>query len=254
MNFHGRKDGSFWLTLLGLQFSGQFARWSGGPGANINWGMGYTEGIGFSVRCLYGFWFTWKLPWKVMRRLPGWPMDGSREFGVSWLDGWARFTFAADPHGTHWGHLGKGPRAALRKAWRNREIVFWRNTWIVGRDRYQTEVLDERPLMIDARRWPGDSYLATQKIERSTWRNRFRTKTHVSYWWDIPSGSPGIPTDTKGKWGDRYDTTFGFGSNALDTESLPNLIELAPAALNTRLASLLRNWPVGLIAEQEVPA
>lgn len=176
MRFRKNKNGSYWLTLFGLEFSGQLCRHRAFF-ARLSWGDGYVEGIGVSFAILgIGFWLTWKIPWKVAHRLPLWPKS-EREIGFSWIGDFLTFRFAADPMGTHYGHL-KGHFASLRRAWMNKEIILWRNEWVIGRDKFTKVILDERPVTIDIGRWLSDTYQAKQTIDHCTWKNRFRT-THL---------------------------------------------------------------------------
>ena len=159
-------------------------------------------------------------------------------FGHDWMGGWTR-------------HRGRFAR--LRTMLNNGEATLFRTTWIVGRDRYAAEALDLRDVEIVIDRWPGDRYPAEQKIERATWRNRFRTKVRYSYWWNIPSGTRGIPTDPKGKWGDDYQETTGFGAPAEEADTA-TLIANAPAALVAELPRLLERWPAGLVPADRIPS
>lgn len=248
LHFHHRRGGSWWLNLLGLRFRGQIARWHGGPGIDLEWGMDHTEGIKFSFRCFIGFWLTWEMPFRLMRHIPFWPKREAREIGIAWVHDTLYLRLGSQPMGTHYGY-GKGRFATLRRWWKNKEMPLWCNRWVIGRDSFNTREIDTRAVFINCGRWQGDQYSAKQKIKRLTWRNRFRTRSRVDYWWDLPSGQHGIPTDTHGKWGYRYGETYGFGAAAPDTDDLERLLTTAPVVLAERLVTLLRNWPVGVVAE-----
>ncbi len=184
------------------------------------------------------------LKWKRLRPRDGKYGESEAEWGIKAGRSIVRLLFGHDPMGTHY-----GGRRAWRQTWMNRELYLFNTKWVVGRDRYTNEVLDERPVEIVVGRWPIDWYAAIQRIERSTWKNRFRTKKRVSYQWSIENGD-GIPTDTKGKWGDRYGETLGFGAEANQSYSVGQLIEAAPDALAERLPSLLREWPKDYVPDE----
>lgn len=186
--------------------------------------------------------------WKRLRPRDGKYGESEAEFGVRAGSGTVLLLLGHDPMGTYWGRRS-GRFGTLRQAWLNRELVLYRNEWITGRDKYTTETLDERPVEIVVGRWPSDRYMATQTIKRTTWKNRFRTLRRVGYNWSIENGD-GIPTDTKGKWGDRFGETVGFGANADTEASLEELITGSQAALGERLPLLLREWPAGYVPEE----
>lgn len=239
MAFRRRKDGAFWLTFFGLHFSGQLCRWKGGPFAYVKWGSGDGAQLGIAFACAFALWFHWDIPWRASKRLPFLRGD-YREFGLKWSGGALYFDFGREEMGSYWSRRA-GRFGGLKAIWMNKQLHLWRNTWVIGRDKYTNVKLDERALVIDCGRWPGDSYEATQTFERSTWRNRFRTIERFSFNWSLPGGQHGIPVDTRGKYGDRYSEVFGFGAE--DTG------EGAPAILSRRLESLLKNWPEGLVAD-----
>ena len=129
--FHGRKDGCYWLTVFGLEFSGQLVWLRHAPAAKLQWGSGDGARLGFMVSCLATFWFHWDIPWKVSRRVP-FLRGEKRELGVDWFDGSVRAFFGYQPMGTHWGRR-TGRFGGLRAAWMNKEVALWRNTWVIGR-------------------------------------------------------------------------------------------------------------------------
>lgn len=241
VHFRRNREGSFWLTLFGLNFSGQLARWKGGPFAHLNWGTGDGASIGFSAACFFGLWFHWDIPWRVSRRVR-FLRGEKREFGWTWNGGVLHLLFGHQPMGTHYGYR-KGRFSGVRRAWLNKEVALWRNTWVIGRDRHCSRVLATREMVIDCGRWPGDQYAATEKLTSRRRTNRFRTQWSRDYCWSLPSGQHGIPVDTRGKWGDRYSEVFGFGAE--DTGEPSEII------LRRRLDALLSGWPKGLIAEYD---
>lgn len=185
--------------------------------------------------------------WHRLRPFDGKYGEKARQFGIRASHGDVRLDIGHDPLGSHW--FKRGRFAWFRNVWANQEITLFRWTWIVGRDRVSTEILDKREAEIIIDRWPGDRYRVTQTIDRMTWRNRFRTVSRTGYQWDIAPGQRGIPTDTNGKWGDRYSETYGFGADAPDSTDVPALLAGASWALAERLNSLLREWPEGLVPD-----
>lgn len=243
MKFQKNKSGSFWLTVFALNFSGQLCRHRT-PFAKLTWGTGDGAQLGFSIACFYALWFHWDVPWRLAKRV-SFLRGERRDFGFQWNSGLFYFDFGREQMGSYWGRRD-GRFGGLKAIWLNKQISLWRNTWVLGRDRVTRVTLGEQDVVINAGRWPGDSYPAVQTIERMSWRNRFRTIEKTSIWWSLPSGRHGIPTSTRGKWGDRYDETFGFGATD-DGSGIDNI-------LAARLKLLLKDWPEGLVAEyQEVP-
>ena len=245
-----------WCLWLGerLSFRAELGRVRGLRWAHIGYG-GQEDFLQMSAGLGWGIWLAIETPhsWHRLRPRDGKYGESHAEWGVSHSHGTGRLLLGHDPYGTHWGYI-EGRFGGLRAAWRNREVTWWRNEWITGRDRHERRVLDVREIVIDCGRWPGDSYVANQEIVRRTNRNRFRTQSWVAYEWDIIEGSHGIPTDANGKWGDRYSETFGFGATAPDTDDVDALLAAQPEALRRRLESLLRDWPEGHIAEYPEPA
>lgn len=236
----------FAAVILGLSFRLEVSRRRIGPAVIFSVLGDDRKGLQLHGAGFGGFWLTWEMPWSWARRLH-WP-GSDREYGFSWLGGIGTLLlrFGHEPFGTHYGG-GRTWRSRLASTWKNRELAAWRNTWIVGRDRHCSRVLDTRPVVIDCGRWPGDTYGATQTLTARKWSNRFRTVRSRDYLWDLPAGQHGIPVDTRGKWGDRYTEVFGFGAE--DTG------EPADVILQRRLVKLLERWPAGLVAEwDEVPA
>lgn len=248
-------DTRWWLHLGRFAFTLEVARWRSGLIAT--WGYGGQEHfcdwtLALPRLLFVNFKIDTPYSWHRLRPFDGKYGAAEREFGFRTL-GWTfRFLFGHDPLGNYYSTYG-------RWAWfrrgicKNLELTLFDARWITGRDRYTRDLLDEREVVINASRWPGDDYQATQKIERITWHNRFRTLTRVDYEWDIRLGERGIPTGTHGKWGDRYDETYGFGAAARDTNDVAALVAEAPAALEKRLEILLRDWPEGMVPEYPDP-
>lgn len=238
-----------WVLYVGpVSFRLELGRVRGLRWADVGYG-GQEDFLKASAGWGYGAFFSVETPFKWHRVRPrdGKYGESHAEWGISHSHGVGRLLLGHDPYGTHWGHI-PGRFGGLRATWRNREIVWWRNTWVTGKDRHTVTPLDVREVTIDCGRWPGDSYAAVQSIVRRTNRNRFRAQSWVGYEWDI-RGKRGIPTDTHGKWGDRYSETYGFGATAPDTDDVEVLLAAQAEALKRRLASLLREWPDGMVVE-----
>lgn len=244
------------MGARGFGLDGQLTRkWSGGFRATVAYGgdehfLTWT----FALPHLLFFAMSLNTPfgWHRIRPRDGKYGTSQATFGVSSIGLWVRVMFGNDPMGTHYGYtrlrFGK-----LRRVWKNREVTVFHPAWIVGRDRHSKEVLDERLVEIAIDRWPGDRYQATQRIERHTWKNRFRTRRRTDVWWDVDRSSGGIPTDPHGKWGDEFGETTGFGAGLPEGLTLLEMLDAVPGVLEKRLADLLKDWPARLVPREVAP-
>lgn len=254
--FSSHRDGSKRWFLYAGKFHFQVeisTRWR--SGFHATWAYGGQDGfcewtLAFPRLFFAHFGVETPYSWHKLRPFDGKYGEKERTFGLRTIGRALYLEVGHDRMGSQYsthGRLGWFRRGLLK----NQEIALFRSEWITGRDRYEATVLDERPVEIVIDRWPGDRYPATQRVERCTWRNRFRTLTRVAYEWSLPSGAHGIPSDPHGKWGDLYQETYGFGASAVDTDDVPALIAAAPEALRDRLLSLLSEWPEGMVPSPE---
>lgn len=170
---------------------------------------GHSEGIQVSAGLgrLGGFWLTYQSgrrvdAWLMRLRLLPWrwstitARDTGERFkvptGAEWgialhtsLGSWGVLKFGHDEDNGY--HFRRGLCANLRA---NRELTFWRGTWITGRDKVTRTDGAAAETTIDVGRYAGDVHPVLYSRSSMTWRNRFRTKTHEYWNFEFPKGIP----------------------------------------------------------------
>ena len=221
---HAIRDKGSWrgfLYLWKLCFSLEVStRWRSGFIARVAYGgqerfLTWTFAI---PRLFVSFGIETPFKWHCVRPFDGKYGKAHRELGLGTINGNLLLYVGYDSMGTYYSTHGRGGWLGrwVRDIKRNQQVTLFRTDWILGRAKYQCEILEENiPVTVVVGQWPGDEYRGTASKERSTWRRRFSTKVVEGYRIDMEQGIP-FPGKGENSWDCGDDAYFGFGGATIE--------------------------------------
>lgn len=194
----------------------------------VGGGDGDELAVSFAVPFLFAVWMVYEMPWSWARRL-----SDHKETGVHWSHGTGYVNV--------WRHFNDFGR------WR--QITFWRNEWIMGRNRVTRRriVPADGSLVgvVDVGWWDGDRYPVTLSVEEMVWRNRFRKRRKVYVEMSVEKGQVAPPFPGKGEnsWDQGDDGLYGAGFDVTVEGGVEEALKhFAEVVENYRMRYGNRSW------------